>query len=275
MNWNQLGYLCRLYSLANDLNTTQQNQLRSATHLKIYKAGQPESQLAKKLAAQLVGNPNPSEQKQLSACYSTLPKIIASPSFDYKDKLSYLAALFVIFIAISTIYQVFVLPTFSEVLSSHNINVADSLMQYTQYWYVGIVVLAMLFAVVCFTIFKLREACNLASPDLFLGIRGLFIPKQIKQQYATLMAVLGFFERGSKDRSALPEIMYLESCQLHGLAISDEFAFLVEQKLRLLNDTIKVYINKLIYLFTAILVLIICLFLQQAYKPIFMIGEIV
>ncbi|KPH93878.1 hypothetical protein AMS58_15005 [Pseudoalteromonas porphyrae] len=275
MNWDQLGYLCRIYSSANEISDSEQNQLRSATHLNIYKQGQPQSQLATKLAKQLVDNPNPSQQKQLSTCYAKLPSIITSPSFDYKNKLGYLAVLFGIFIVISAIYQVFVIPAFIEILGTHNINLPHSLNQYAQYWYVAIVLLAMLFTIVCITILKLHDACNLASTEPFTGMFGVIIPKQIKQQYAILMAIFGFFEQDSKNKATLPEIMHLQSCQLHGLALGDEFAYLVEQKLRLLNDAAKKQINKLIYLFSAILVLVIYLFLQQAYKPIFIIGEIV
>lgn len=53
MNWNQLGYLCRLLSPISGLSKAQQEALSAPLHLEIYNDGQKNSPLATKLAKDL------------------------------------------------------------------------------------------------------------------------------------------------------------------------------------------------------------------------------
>ncbi|MBE0458145.1 hypothetical protein NDQ71_12400 [Pseudoalteromonas sp. KG3] len=275
MNWHQLGYLCRLYSATNNLSATQQSQLSEVSHLQIYGHAQRHSALAKKLADELINSSNQQQQTVLADCYSRLPKALAKSHFEYKKQLLYITAVFATFIAISFIYQLYVIPTFTEILSSHQLYFDNPFSWYNEYWYGFLLLLAILFVILCLTIFKLRDACYLSLSEPFCGVLGLLIPPKIKQEYAILMAILSFPAKLSQDNCTLPELIHLESCRLHGLNVNEEFGCLVKQKVLLLHSLTQKYISALIMLFTVVMVVAIYLFLKEAYQPIFMIGEIV
>lgn len=275
MNWNQLGYLCRLFLPSSNLTSEQKTQLSSARHLRIYKCGQPDSAFAAQLSAQLINSNLESEQQKLALCYEHLPSAIDYSGFEYKSKLSYLATVFAIFIAINVIYQLFVMPTFLAVFSDYHVQLNNSISYVTQFWYVFVLLLGCLFAITWFSAVRLSQISNILNANNSSNILDFIIPQKIKRQHITLIAILEFPTNGLKEKSDTPELDHLQDCQLNGLDISKEFAFLVKQKLSLLKLDAKAHFNKLITIFTIAIVIVIGLFLKDAYQPIFALGEII
>ncbi|MEH6394509.1 hypothetical protein [Pseudoalteromonas sp.] len=274
MNWNQLGYLCRLFLPSSNLTSAQKTQLSSARHLRIYKCGQPDSSLATQLSAQLIDSNSEYEQQRLALCYEQLPSVICSGGFTYKGKLSYLAAVFAIFIVINVIYQLYVMPTFSAVFSDYHVQLNSSFSYITQFWYVFVLLLGCLFTITWLSGIRLNQISNVLKADSSPSLFDFIIPQKIKQQYLTLIAILEFPIKGSKENSGISELDHLQHCQLHGLDISKEFAFLAKQKALELKQDAKAHLNKLISIFTIAMVIVIALFLKDAYQPIFALGEI-
>lgn len=274
MNWNQLGYLCRLFLPSSNLTSAQKTQLSSARHLRIYKCGQPDSSLATQLSAQIINSSTEQEQQKLALCYEQLPSAIDYSGFEYKNKLSYLAVVFVIFIAINVIYQLYVMPTFVAVFSDYHVQLSSSLSYVTQFWYVFLLLLGCLFAITWLSGIRLSQISNVLKADSSPSVFDFIIPQKIKQQYLTLIAILEFPVKGLKKGLDIPELDHLHSCQLHGLDISKEFTFLAKQKTLELKQDANAQLNKLISILTIAMVLVIALFLKDAYQPIFALGEV-
>lgn len=274
MNWNQLGYLCRLFLPSSNLTSAQKTQLSSARHLRIYKCGQPDSSLATQLSAQLTDNNSEYQQQRLALCYEQLPNVISSGGFTYKDKLSYLAVVFAIFIAINVIYQLYVMPTLSAVFSDYHMQLNSSFSYVTQFWYLFVSLLGCLFTITWFSALRLSQISNILNTNNSPNILDFIIPQKIKHQHIALIAILEFPIKGSQEHLDIPELDHLQDCQLHGLDISKEFVFLVKQKILELKQDANVHLNKLIGIFTIVMVIVIALFLKDAYQPIFALGEI-
>ena len=102
MNWNQLGYLCRLLSPMSGLNKAQQEALSAPQHLEIYNDGQKNSPLATKLAKNLK-EAEGEQQQRLALSYAALSSTLKEHSFDYKTKLLY--QLFSVIILVNFIYR--------------------------------------------------------------------------------------------------------------------------------------------------------------------------
>ena len=275
MNWNQLGYLCRLFSPLSNLTPAQKKQLSSADHLRVYKAGQHSSQLATKLSAQLIDNRCEHEQQRLALCYEQLPNAISTNGFKYGSRLSYLVFIFTAFIIISLIYQVFVIPSFSAVLSDYHAQLNNSLSDVAKFWYIFVSLQGMLLSLILLSVIRLSQIGNLLKAEPSSSCIDFIIPKKIRQQHSELIVILEFPVNGASESISFPEVEHLQSCQLHGLDISKEFVLLIKQKLAVFNQDAKRYLNKLITIFTITLVIAIALFLKEAYRPIFALGEII
>ncbi|CAM3986224.1 MULTISPECIES: hypothetical protein [Pseudoalteromonas] len=274
MNWNQLGYLCRLFLPSSNLTSAQKAQLSSARHLRIYKCGQPDSSLATQLSAHIINSSTEHEQQKLALCYEQLPSTIDYRGFEYKNKVSYLAVVFAIFIAINVIYQLYVIPTFVAVFNDYQVQLNSSFSYVTQFWYVFVLLLGCLFITTWLSAIRLSQISNLLKADNSPSIFDFIIPQKIKRQHIALIAILEFPIKGLKENSDIPELDHLHSCQLHGLDISKEFAFLVKQKALELKQDANAHLNKFISVLTIVMVIVIALFLKDAYQPIFALGEI-
>lgn len=273
MNWIQLGYLCRLYSPTSGLNKKQQEALSAHQHLSIYSARQKSNPLAAKLAADLKAAEGEQQQK-LALSYEKLSSTLKEHAFDYKTKLLYLCVLFLVFIFVNFIYQQFVIPSFSNVFRQFDTQGMEHMANLSWLWLVACIALSLLLIVILLTIYKLRQFANLYLLSASSTGFGLIIPKRIRQNYNSILTLIesplhGILQADNHDLS------HLKACQNNGLNVGEELNFLVAYKLDDLRSKITAHINRLMTVFSILLVILIAHFLMGAYKPLFILGEVV
>ena len=74
MNWNQFGYICRVYS-SKTLSASQKAELTAQPHLAVYANERADSKLANDLAAKFTLQDEATLQKQ-AVHYQCLPQLI-------------------------------------------------------------------------------------------------------------------------------------------------------------------------------------------------------
>ena len=273
MNWNQLGYLCRLLSPISGLNKAQQEALSAPQHLEIYNDGQKNSPLATKLANDLK-EADVEQHQRLALSYAALSSTLKEHSFDYKTKLLYLGVLFSVFILVNFIYQQFVIPSFSNVFSQFDVQVTEHMANLARFWLVASIALGLFLMVIILTVNALRQFANLTLLNASSAQLGLIIPKQIRHNYDALVALIEFPLYGTLQNDNR-ELSHLKTCQSNGLDIAEELELLVVNKLESLRGDITAHIHRLITVFSILLVILIAHFLMGAYEPLFLMGEIV
>ncbi len=273
MNWIQLGYLCRLMSPISGLNKVQQEALSAPQHLEIYNDGQKSSPLAAKIAKELKAAEGEQLQR-LALNYVKLSSTLKEHTFDYKTKLLYLCVLFSVFILVNFIYQQFVIPSLSDVFGQFDVQVIEHMANLARFWLIASIALGLFLVIILLTINGLRQFANLSLLSASSAQFGLIIPNKIRQNYDALVALIEFPLYGTLQKDNR-ELSHLKACQSNGLDITEELELLVANKLESLRGDITAHINRLITIFSILLVILIANFLMGAYEPLFLIGEIV
>ncbi|TMO73382.1 hypothetical protein CWC17_11010 [Pseudoalteromonas sp. S3785] len=273
MNWNQFGYICRVYS-SKKLSGAQKEELTTQSYLTVYANKYADSKLANILAAKFTLQDADILQKQ-AMHYQCVPQLVSGYRFEHKGILSYLTAVFFIYIFSSLLYQTFVVPAFVEIYSNHMASAAHTLGDHFSYWYVPIILLVLLQSIIFIVIFKIKNACAFTDSQPFTGLSKALLPRSLIKKYDRLMITLNFainFKEGENASTA--EVKHLVKCASLGLESHEEFKVLLEQQLRQFNLQAKGFINKLVILYGLVIVVSIYLFVKAAYQPIFMLGEV-
>ncbi|MDO6548420.1 hypothetical protein [Pseudoalteromonas carrageenovora] len=273
MNWNQFGYICRVYS-SKTLSASQKAELTAQPHLAVYANERADSKLANDLAAKFALQDEATLQKQ-AVHYQCLPQLINEFKLEQKGLLSYLTIVFVIYVFSSFLYQFFVVPTFVEIYSNHTISSEHTFDNYFSYWYVPIILLLFLQSIIFTVTLKLKNACTLIEAQPFSGLFKVLIPSKLVNQYRFLVATLSFaLNFKAHEKSSSPETKHLAKCDSLGYETDKEFKVLLEHQLKQFNSQVKNFINKLVILYGLVIVVSIYLFVRAAYQPIFMLGEV-
>ncbi|MDO6637247.1 hypothetical protein Q4540_13095 [Pseudoalteromonas carrageenovora] len=273
MNWNQFGYICRVYS-SKTLSASQKAELTAQPHLAVYANERADSKLANDLAAKFALQDEATLQKQ-AVHYQCLPQLINEFKLEQKGLLSYLTIVFVIYVFSSFLYQFFVVPTFVEIYSNHTISLEHTFDDYFSYWYVPIILLLFLQSIIFTVTLKLKNACTLIEAQPFSGLFKVLIPSKLVNQYRFLVATLSFaLNFKAHEKSSSPETKHLAKCDSLGYETDKEFKVLLEHQLKQFNSQVKSFINKLVILYGLVIVVSIYLFVRAAYQPIFMLGEV-
>lgn len=273
MNWNQFGYICRVYS-SKTLNASQKAELTALPYLGVYASECADSKLANDLAAKFALQDEATLQKQ-AVHYQCLPQLINGFKLEQKGLLSYLTIVFVIYVLSSLLYQFFVVPTFVEIYSNHTISSEHTFDDYFSFWYVPIVLLALLQCMIFAVIFKLKKASALIEMQPFSGLFTILIPRKLINKYQRLIATLYFtLNFKENEKSASSETKHLAKCNSLGFDTDEEFKVLLKQQLEQFNLQAKNFINKLVILYGVVIVVSVYLFVKAAYQPIFMLGEV-
>lgn len=273
MNWNQFGYICRVYS-SKTLSASQKAELTAQPHLAVYANERADSKLANDLAAKFTLQDEATLQKQ-AVHYQCLPQLINEFKLEQKGLLSYLTIVFVIYVFSSFLYQFFVVPTFVEIYSNHTISSEHTFDDYFSYWYVPIILLLFLQSIIFTVTLKLKNACTLIEAQPFSGLFKVLIPSKLVNQYRFLVATLSFaLNFKAHEKSSSPETKHLAKCDSLGYETDKEFKVLLEHQLKQFNSQVKSFINKLVILYGLVIVVSIYLFVRAAYQPIFMLGEV-
>ena len=273
MNWNQFGYICRVNS-SKTLSAEQKDELSTQSHLNMYANSGSHSKLAHNLVTQIASQDEATSQKQ-AAYYQCLPELVNEFKFEHKGWLSYLTIVFVIYVLSSLLYQSFVVPTFVEIYSKHTISLNHVFDDYFTYWYVPIILLVLLLSVIFTVILKLKNVSALTELKPFSGLFKFLIPRQLINEYNSLITTLLFPSNHKKGvKASTPQTQHLAQCELLGLETQEEFKALLKQQLKLLNTHIKSFISKLVIVYGLVIVVSICLFVKAAYQPLFMLGEV-
>ena len=272
MNWEQFGYLCRINSSA-QLSKSDKLRLSEKASLSIYQGDNDDSELAKTLVVGVVSQDEVAAQKS-ATYYQCLPKLINDFKFEHKGWLVYLTFVFAFFCLSSLLYQLFVVPAFVDMYSmnqQHDHNIFDS---YFRYWYVPIISLFLLLSFILSVILKLKNASILSELKPFSGLFKVFFPRKLVKNYETLIAILFFPLSSVNSGVTTTETKHLYECEALGLNAQNEFEVLLQQQLKQFNQRAKYFINKLIIVYGAVIVVSIYLFVSAAYKPLFMYGEV-
>ena len=273
MNWNQFGYICRVYS-SKTLSAAQKEELTTQSYLAVYANKYADSKLANCLAAKFALQDADILQKQ-ALHYQCVPQLVSGYKFEHKGIFSYLTAVFFIYVFSSLLYQSFVVPTFVEIYSNHMASSAHSLGDYFSYWYVPIILLFLLQSIIFIVIFKIKNACALTDSQPFIGLSKALLPRSLIKKYDRLMTTLNFAVNFKEDENAaIVETKHLAKCDSLGYETHEEFKVLLEQQLEQFNLQAKGFINKLVILYGLVIVVSIYLFVKAAYQPIFMLGEV-
>ena len=273
MNWNQFGYICRVYS-SKTLSASQKAELTAQPHLAVYANERADSKLANDLAAKFALQDEATLQKQ-AVHYQCLPQLINEFKLEQKGLLSYLTIVFVIYVFSSFLYQFFVVPTFVEIYSNHTISSEHTFDDYFSYWYVPIILLLFLQSIIFTVTLKLKNACTLIEAQPFSGLFKVLIPSKLVNQYRFLVATLSFaLNFKAHEKTSSPETKHLAKCDSLGYETDKEFKVLLEQQFKQFNSRVKSFINKLVILYGLVIVVSIYLFVRAAYQPIFMLGEV-
>ncbi len=273
MNWNQFGYICRVNS-SKTLSAEKKSELSTQPHLNMYANSGSRSKLAHNLVALIASQDEATSQKQ-ATYYQCLPELVNEFKFEHKGWLSYLTIVFVIYVLSSLLYQSFVVPSFVEIYSKHTVSLNHVFDDYFTYWYVPIILLVLLLSIIFTVILKLKNASTLIELKPFSGLFKFLIPRQLINEYNSLITTLLFPSNHKKGiKASTPQAEHLAKCELLGLETQEEFKALLKQQLKLLNAHIKSYINKLVIVYGLVIVVSIYLFVKAAYQPIFMLGEV-
>jgi len=272
MNWNQFGYICRVYS-SKTLSASQKTELTSQRHLAVYANERANSKLANDLLTKFALQDEATLQKQ-AIHYQCLPRLINKFKLEHKGLLSYLTIVFIIYVFSSFLYQFFVVPTFVEIYSNHTISLEHTFDDYFSYWYVPIILLVLLQSAILIVILKLKSACTLIEARPFSGLFKVLMPSKLVNQYSSLVATLNYALNFKADeKTSSPQIKHLAQCDSLGYETDKEFKVLLEQQLEQFNLRVKSFINKLVIVYGLVIVVSIYLFVKAAYQPIFMLGE--
>ena len=123
-------------------------------------------------------------------------------------------------------------------------------------------------------ILKLKNASILSELKPFSGLFKVFLPRKLVKNYETLTAILFFPLSAVNSGVTTTETKHLYECEALGLNAQNEFEVLLQQQLKQFNQRAKYFINKLIIIYGAVIVVSIYLFVSAAYKPLFMYGEV-
>ena len=273
MNWEQFSYLCRVNSSVK-LTKTDKLTLSAGANLNIYHSDGNDSQLAQMLAKNVISQDEVAAQKS-AIYYQCISDLLTELKFEYTGWLVYLTCVFVFFCLSSSLYQFFVVPAFVDMYSMHQYPANHTFDSYFRYWYVPIIVLFVLLGAIVSVSTKLKSACLLNELKPFTGLSSLLSPRQLIKNYEAITAILLFPLNSSLNIGATTtETEHLNECEKLGLDARSEFNVLLKQHLKQFNQRVKNFINKLIIIYGVVIALSIYLFVNAAYHPLFMLGDV-
>lgn len=273
MNWMDFHFSCRYLST----QLSAGNDLKSAQNifLKEYRTFLSGNPLNNEIYRKVISINNVKEQQKLLSTYGLL-----NLSWDNSgiNKLSnirnYIFLLNFIFLLLSSICLIYVIPTFKEIFQMMDVPIIKQLDNFIIYWVLSFSLLA----VVSLGILRLNDIIN--RLDLFSSSITLsFLSKTILSKKVTIqihkieaLIYAPFNERRNQYSDQANTLITM--LKRDNLDLFTELQFQFNKESKLLTKLINSQVTKLMCLFSIIVIAAIYNFISSLYAPLFYIGTI-
>lgn len=285
MFWGRFHYLCRKYNQLNstgsDLPDTNFSSVLSDARTRkstdLYGSKISEKSIADEILTVLERS---DDIELISKSTSIYAAVNFDRSFEEPVKLrrviTYLSFLTVMYIWVSLIYRIFVMPQFLSMFESLEVPLPDLFAWYMNYSsYMIAVVVVLLLAMMCL-LYQIRAIYSYKMPGVDSMLYNGLVPASIKNSFSSIIEIVTYpvsksFE-GKYQKSGLISAHFHE-IEKSGLNLIVEIENLLRIESNTLNKKVELFVTVLISLVSVIIVASIVLFLMSAYSPLFIMGE--
>ena len=278
MSWDSFAYLCR--RAAHELGDGESlsacfQRLSQAPSASLYGRPPLANALTNDLLVRLAAEPERGRALTALKAYAGMGQLsLVDRAMQFKRVLIYLGFVAVIFFFMSAIYQIKVLPAFIETFKAFDVPLPASVFFLHEYWHVfslSVLLLLLLALVIGLSLRRLLRLPVVADRKLPLGF--LLLPG-IKRAYLSLQDILTFPLRPSLDSSSFIDT-HLADIQRSGLDLGREMQIMSGIALQELVQQCERQMRVISVAIALLVVANVLFFINSAYSPIIMLGEVV
>ena len=273
MHWDSFHFSCRYLSkkLFERLDlTSAQNSLLDGYHEQLI-----ENPLESEMYRRITSSNNLDKQQELFSIYGDLNLKRDNSSINRLSNIrNYIFLVFAIFLVLSTICLIYVVPTFREMVYMMDVPISEQIDNFTTYWVISLT----LMIIVSYGVLKLYSIINqlnsyTASVASSTISRFLLTNKsvlQIQKIEAYVNAPIGEqLNQFSEKANA-----FVTNLKRDNLNVAKELQLRIDNENAKLSKLLNSRIEKLMFLLAAVVVVAIYNFVSSLYAPLFYIGNI-
>tara|TARA_R110002060_G_scaffold77031_3_gene88056 strand:+ start:1190 stop:2014 length:825 start_codon:yes stop_codon:yes gene_type:complete len=274
MSWTAFHFSCRFLSqkLSDGLELKPALDLLS----KNYGNHQPSDTVDNPIYKDIASEEKQSKQQELLAIYGNLKLNWDASSVTKLTSIrNYLFLIFGVFILLSSVYKVFVLPAFKEVFSSMDIPINAQLESFTMYWVISLLLMTIVSAIILKFSSLIKQINGISTTFSSSAISRLLISKKIVNQIQKIEALIHAPLGKNVNQFSASENEFIKQLSSDDMNVAKELQALIDAQYSLLTTMINGRIKKMVFLLAFIVVSAIFNFIYSLYAPIFSIGTII
>lgn len=273
MNWTDFHFSCRY--LSNQLSSGSNLKSLQNIFLKEYRAFLSGNPLDNEIYRKIISINNVSQQQKLLSVYGRLNLSREHSSINKLSNIkNYIFLLCIIFLLLSSICFVYVIPTFKEIFQMMEVPVSKQLNNFTMYWGLSCVLLA----VASLGVLRLNYLIN--KLDLFSSnitpsfLSKILLSKKVTTQIHKIEALIyaPFNEQRNQYSEQANRLMVM--LERDNLKAFKELQYQFNKENKKLTKLINSQVTKLMCLFSTIVIAAIYNFVSSLYAPLFYLGII-
>ncbi|WP_316365621.1 hypothetical protein [Candidatus Thiodiazotropha sp. CDECU1] len=280
MSWDRFHYLCRKYEQSNlngtDFSNTV-NSIESQESTDLYGSPIESNSLANEILNTLKTSKDPSLVKNASSVYAKLNfSCCIEEPIRLKRTTTYLVLLTLIYLFLSTIYQIFVAPAFLSMFETLEVTPPQTFNWYINYSsYLSTIIIIFLILLIFIT-HQIKQLFMLKVSKSSSSLYNLLIPYTIKDCYISIIEIVTqpAYKCFSEKQTTLSKIgAHLQEVEDSGSNTIPEIENLLKIESRKLSDKAERFILIIMSLISIVIVTSIIIFIIGAYAPIFIMED--
>jgi len=280
MCWDRFHYLCRKCNLpdfsANDFSTfLSAVNAQKATDL--YADKITEKSVAHEILTALQQTDDLALVERSVSVYARLNfgRSIDEPA-QLKRVITYLVFLATVYMLVSSVYTVFVMPQFSNMYESLEVQPPGLFMWYVNYSSYMIAAIVILLLGVLLVAYQIRAMFSYKMPASDSLLYNGLVPETIRNSFLSIVEIIVYpvavvFDGKWQKLGVISA--HLQEVENAGLSLVTEMQSLLVIEVNKLNRKIERFIFFLMSFVSVIIVASIIVFLMSAYSPLFIMGE--
>ncbi|VAW67299.1 hypothetical protein MNBD_GAMMA10-959 [hydrothermal vent metagenome] len=280
MSWDRFHYLCRTCSQRNTAETDFSDVLSTAEaqkSIELYGEQIIKKSVSDEILSALKQSKDTAliDKSMLVYAHVNFAKSIDEPA-KFKRVVVYLWFLAAVYIYMSSIHALFVMPGFLSMFENTDVAVPSLFMWYVNYssYLTGIIVVALL--LILFISYQLRAISGYKLPGLSGVYYRWLMPAGIKKSFSSIIEIITYPVMDlieDKYQKAGVISAHLADAEKSGLNLAVEIESLLRVEAFVLNKKIERFMIAMMSVVSVIIVGSIVLFLMSAYSPLFIMGE--
>lgn len=273
MNWDAFHFSCRYLStkLSADIELTSAQNLLLKTYPEIVSSNHLDVDLYKRI----ISRNNPTEQQRLLSIYGQLNLDRDSSSINKLNNIrNYIFLLFFVFLLLSAICVVFVIPTFKEMFVMMEVPINEQIENFTTYWAISLGLMLAVSVGIIRVNFIVNRLNSYASTLPSTLMSRLLLTNKIVQQIDKIEAFVNSPLGEKKNLFSEDANTFISKLDKDGLNTPKELQLMINKENEKLNKLLNSRIGKLIFSLSVIVIAAIFNFVYSLYAPIFYIGNI-